>query len=287
MLPTAVLFTLLLLGSNPNTTVFYSSSTADLYVIGDAGSNALKIDNEAGYSRVWTGSSGSINGIRGPTEFPVGRVLGRLIVSLGDGNDAVHFTTPLAEHRIFHLGAGNDFLDMGGVGSERTEVYAGSGDDHVHAEDCFIGDLSVSLGSGADDFEVAFSFVERSFVAHGGAGDDVMRLRQAEFLAGPVRLAGGSGADAFLDLESWFFAPPKLVGFENGSRSRVATRSVRQPVRALLERVGEPERLPDGGRRRRSDHAAGARPGVALFQWPTMMSTAFESCAPGLPKQIP
>jgi hypothetical protein len=222
MVPNALLSALLLIGGPANTTVFYSSSTADLYVIGDAGNNSMKIDNEAGYSRVWIGGHQTLNGVLGPTEFPVGRVLGRIIVSLGDGNDAVWFTTPIAEHRIFHLGPGNDFLDMGGVGSERTEVYAGTGDDHVHAEDCFIGDLSVSLGSGADDLEAAFSFVERSFVAHGGAGDDDMRLRHTEFLSGPVRVAGGAGVDSLLDIESWFFAPPKVVGFENGSRSGAA-----------------------------------------------------------------
>jgi hypothetical protein len=236
MLPTAILSALLLLGGVPNTRVFYSPSTADLYVIGDAGNNNISIDDEAGYSRVWAGNGDSINGIPGPTEFPTGRVLGRLIVSLGDGNDTVHFTTSIAEHRIFHLGPGNDFLDMGGVGSDRTEVYAGDGNDHVHAEDCSIGDLSVSLGSGTDDVEVAFSFVD-SFVAHGGAGDDEMRVRHTEFLAGPVRMAGGSGVDAFLDIESEFSEPPKLLGFENAIQST-------SQVEAPANQCANPNALP-------------------------------------------
>lgn len=207
---TAILLAFAPTATQPNITVTVNAE-GDLVIIGDAGDNNFSIDDEGGYRRIRVGNGDSLNGIPGPTEIPIAPVRGRLLVSLGDGDDTLWLALRFRE-QVIHLGNGDDFLDIGFGGGERVDINAGAGNDHVHTEDSSYGELVVVLGLGDDDFEVAFSEAA-TLAAFGCGGADEMRLRWT-FFYGPVNLLGGRGDDTYADIDSsFFFGPPKVYGF--------------------------------------------------------------------------
>jgi hypothetical protein len=217
MLPVSAL--LLLAGEVPNVQVSVNSE-GDLLVIGDKEDNNISIDADGSEgNRIRVGFGQTLNGVPGPTELHLARPRsGRLIVSLGDGDDTVWFFAALGRDKFFDLGAGDDFLDLT-ASSAGAVIHAGPGNDHVHLEDCFVHELlDVDLGPGDDSFEFAFSFTNALRV-RADAGDDDVTLRWGGYF-GPVSLLGGAGVDLYFDLgENEFLGgPPKIYGFEGPAR---------------------------------------------------------------------
>jgi hypothetical protein len=212
---------LLLLGAGVPDVKVSVNSEGDLLVTGDAGNNSFSIDDWAGYARIRVGFGQTLNGVAGPTEIPLGRVRGRVIVSLGDGDDSLWYNAPIGGDRFFDLGEGDDFLDLT-ASATRLVIHAGPGNDHVHLEDCYFEErLEVDLGAGHDSFEFAFSFTNALRV-RADAGDDDVTLRWGVCF-GPASLLGGAGMDLYFDLgeNDFLRGPPKIYGFEGPARARI------------------------------------------------------------------
>jgi hypothetical protein len=237
---------LLLLGAGVPNVQISVNAEGDLLVIGDKEDNNFSIDDWAGYARIRVGFGQTLNGIPGPTEIPLDSPRGRLIVSLGDGDDSLWFNAPIGGDRFFDLGDGDDFLDLT-ASATRAVILAGLGNDYVHLEDCYFEErLEVDLGAGDDSFEFAFSFTNALHVRADAGGDDVTLRWSVCF--GPARLLGGAGMDLYFDLgeNDFLGGPPKIYGFEGPARSwtHMQARATRHPAALASPFASYPVALP-------------------------------------------
>ena len=184
----------------------------DLVVTGDGEANSIELWGYKGPPQEVRAHAGTtING--GPGPFVLPPLRGRIVVDLGQGDDALDSTLSFPAASVVSMGDGADRLTLGDISGRDLRVDLGAGDDTMDVQDSGFGRLIIDAGSGNDAVEFFFAGAD-TLAVRMGEGNDFLSLDHGYF-DGKVVLQGGLGTDALELIENDFrVGAPKVVGFE-------------------------------------------------------------------------